>query len=234
MTVADAARPLGLLFDIDGTLVSTGGAGRFAVERAFAEHYGRPDAFAGIGFGGMTDHAIVRAGCEAIGREYTATDAERVLATYVGLLREELARVGAAHRLHRGIAEALDRAAVRPRTAIGLGTGNIRAGAEAKLAPLGVYERFGFGGFGSDHELRAELLRIGAVRGAAALGVAVSECRVVIIGDTPKDVAAALAISAEVLGVGTGGDAPEQLRACGAHAVCADMSDEAALAWLLR
>ena len=87
---------------------------------------------------------------------------------------------------------------------MGLGTGNIREGARVKLSRVGLFERFSFGGFGCDHEDRAALIRRGAERGAEQLGLPLSECRVVVIGDTPKDVAAALACGGECVGVGTG------------------------------
>jgi phosphoglycolate phosphatase-like HAD superfamily hydrolase len=196
-----ARRPTVLLFDIDGTLIDSGGAGRRAMETAFERRYRRRDACAGIHFGGMTDRAIARAGITALGVAPTEEDIDDLLAAYLGALAEELP--GSQAIVHEGIERALD-AAERAGAAVGLGTGNVRDGARLKLSRVGLYERFAFGGFGSDHETRSELLRIGAARGAAALGVASAECRVVVIGDTPKDVAAAQAIGAESLAVATG------------------------------
>jgi phosphoglycolate phosphatase-like HAD superfamily hydrolase len=96
-----------------------------------------------------------------------------------------------------------------------------------------VYEEFAFGGFGSDAEDRTELLRHGAERGAKHLGVALAECRVVVIGDTPKDVAAAQGIGAECVGVGTGTYTPQELLECGATAAFPSLSAPGALAALL-
>src|SRR5690606_10952728 len=112
-------------------------------------------------------------------------------------------------------------------------TGNIREGARLKLERVAFFEPFRFGGFGCDHEDRAELIRIGAKRGAAQLGAPLAECRVVVIGDTPKDVAAARAIGAESIGVGTGSYRPDELLACGATYAFADFTDSAALPALL-
>jgi len=136
-------------------------------------------------------------------------------------------------QLHAGVIELLDALATHAEIAIGLGTGNIRPGARVKLAKLGVHDRFPFGGFGCDHEDRAEILRIGVARGAAHLGVGADECRIVVVGDTPRDVAAAQAIGAESLGVGTCGFTPEALRASGASWAFADLTDTHVLAALL-
>jgi phosphoglycolate phosphatase-like HAD superfamily hydrolase len=96
---------------------------------------------------------------------------------------------------------------------VGLGTGNIERGARIKLERVDLNPRFGFGGFGCDAEDRGELLRIGAERGAARLGVARAACRVVVIGDTPLDIAGARAIGAEAFAVATGAADPATLSA---------------------
>ncbi len=233
-------RPTVLLFDIDGTLVTTPGAGRRALERAFAARYGRTDMLRDVRFDGMTDRGIVRAGLAALGEAADGSGAEAItetvidelLAAYVPLLQDEIARTPD-FQLHRGVREALDAAASRPGVAVGLGTGNIRAGAQVKLAHLGVFDRFDFGGFGCDHEDRAEILRIGAARGAGLLGVSAAGCRVIVIGDTPRDVAAAAAIGAESIGVGTCGYGPAELLASGASYAFADLTAPGILAALL-
>src|SRR5690606_2293953 len=131
------------------------------------------------------------------------------------------------------IPEALEAAASRRNVALGLGTGNVEKGARLKLARVGLHERFRFGGFGSDHEDRPTLILRGAERGAALLGAPLSACRVVIIGDTPKDVHAAQAIGAECVGVGTGGFATHELSAAGATWAFDDLSQPGALEALL-
>ncbi len=208
--------PTVLLFDIDGTLVTTGGAGRRALELAFERTWGRADACNGFRFDGMTDWAIARGGLGAIGVEATREKIEQLLAVYVEVLEEEVRAVPEErYRLHAGMREAVEMAHARG-MAVGLGTGNIREGARLKLERVRIYDRFAFGGFGDDHELRPELIRVGADRGAALLGVPREQARVVVIGDTPRDVEAAQAIGAQSVGVATGAFTVEQLRASGA------------------
>jgi phosphoglycolate phosphatase-like HAD superfamily hydrolase len=220
-------RPTVLLWDIDGTLMDTGGAGRRSVERAFAAKHGRRDACSSFSFGGMTDRAIARAGLAAIGVEPTDAAMDEILAAYLEALAEEMALTNGAI-VHPGIEAALDACAAAG-AALGLGTGNLQDGARLKLSRVGLYDRFAFGGFGSDHETRSELLRIGAERGASRLGAPMAECRVVVIGDTPKDVAAALAIGAECVAVATGSFSTDALAASGATRVFRDLRDEGAI-----
>src|SRR6185369_7735661 len=175
-------RPTVLLFDIDGTLVTTGGVGRRALERVFGELYGREDALEHIRLDGMTDRAIVRSGLSQVGAAAGPEEIDRELTAYVEILEDEVRRADPGrYYLHRGMERALDRAAAHREVALGLGTGNIREGARVKLQRVGVFERFRFGGFGSDHEQRVELIRRGAERGAELLGAPVWECRVVIV-----------------------------------------------------
>jgi phosphoglycolate phosphatase-like HAD superfamily hydrolase len=222
------ARPTVLLFDVDGTLLTTPGCGRRALERAFAALHGAHDVLRDVRFDGMTDRAIVRAGLIRLGQPESAEAIDAVLDAYVPYLEEEIAGTpGLA--LHRGVGELLSGLEDRPGIALGLGTGNIRPGARAKLQPLGIFERFRFGGFGCDHEDRAEILRLGAERGAALLRESVDACRVVVIGDTPRDVAAARAIGAECVAVGSASYACEALLASGATRAFASLADAGVL-----
>ena len=225
-------RPTVLLFDIDGTLITTGGVGRRAIVRAFRERYGREDATR-FPFDGMTDRLIARLGLEAIGVTPSAEAVAEILEFYVEILAEEVERADASlYRLHDGIVEALGAAEGRGH-GIGLGTGNVEKGARIKLSRLGVHEKFAFGGFGSDAEERVELVRHGAERGAAHLGVPLAACRVVVIGDTPKDVAAARGIGAESIGVGTGSFSAQALLESGATYAFDSLAAPGALAALL-
>ncbi len=222
-----------LLFDIDGTLITTGGAGRRAMERAFAELHGRSDAVS-FRLDGMTDRGIVRAALANIGVESDERAIDALLEHYLACLREEVRLVpDARYRVHAGMREAIG-AARAEGGAIGLGTGNIRAGARIKRERGELDATFGFGGFGCDAEPRAELIRIGAERGAAVLGMPLASCRVVVIGDTPKDVAAAREIGAECIGVGTGRYSPKALLESGASWAFADLSAPGALDALLE
>jgi phosphoglycolate phosphatase len=225
------AQPTVFLFDIDGTLITTGGAGRRAMERAFGAAHGRPDAMA-FPMDGMTDRLIVRQALVHIGVPATAAAIDHVLAVYLDVLREEVTACSDdRYRVHAGMREAIDGARARG-AAVGLGTGNIREGARLKLERVGLGGAFRFGGFGCDAEDRVTLIRIGAERGAAALRAARADCRVVVIGDTPKDVAAARAIGAECVGVGTGHYDPAALMASGATAAFPDLADPGAHAAL--
>lgn len=229
-------RPTVYLFDIDGTLISSGGAGRRAVEGAFHAHHGRADACAGFSFAGMTDRAIARRALVGLGLPPEGPDVEAaidaVLTTYLALLADEV-REAEDYRVHDGIHGALDALAAAGAEAIGLGTGNLEEGARIKLARVGLDARFGFGGYGSDAEDRATLLRIGADRGAARLGLTRQQCRVVVIGDTPKDIEAARAISAEVIAVATGPFGVNELRAFDPDATFEDLGADGAVALLL-
>lgn len=224
--------PTILLFDVDGTLVTTGGAGRRAILRAV--ELGGVEPRSSFSFAGMTDRAIVRRFLEEAGE---ATDEERideVLSRYLPVLQEEVASVPSDHyRLHPGMLAALDRAAELDGVAIGLGTGNVERGARIKLDRVGVNDRFAFGGFGDDHEDRATLIGVGAQRGAKQLGTDVSRCRVVVIGDTPRDVAAAKAIGAESVAVATGTIDQAALAACQPTHLFADLTSPGALDALL-
>lgn len=218
-------RPTVLLYDIDGTLVTTGGVGRRALERAFGVRYDKWQALKDVRMDGMTDHAIVRAGLVLIGVDPTPAEIAAVLDVYLQELSDEVSRADpATYRLHPGMVESLDEASGKAGVAVGLGTGNIRPGARVKLERVGVFHRFSFGGFGCDHEDRPTLIRIGAERGAEQLQTPLAECRVVVIGDTPKDVHAAKQMGAECVGVGTGSFTPAQLRESGAEHAFANLA----------
>ncbi|MBZ4414207.1 HAD family hydrolase [Myxococcus faecalis] len=227
-------RPTVLLFDIDGTLITTGGAGRRAMDRAFEQLHGRRDACDSFPMSGMTDRGIVRKALRVIGVEDTEAAIDAGIAAYLTHLADEVRKVDAQRYLvYPGMREAVQAARGLEGFAVGLGTGNVREGARVKLERVGIHDQFAFGGFGCDHEDRVELIRRGAEAGASLLGVPREECRVVIIGDTPKDVDAALGIGAECIGVGTGTFTAEALLKAGAHAAFADFSHRDALPTLL-
>lgn len=239
-------RPTIYLFDIDGTLVSTGGVGRRALEAAFSNRYGEKGLF-DFSFDGMTDRAIVALALRSLSlagaRRLDPDDADalgaeidHLLDLYVSALTLETQAAAATFIVHEGARAALDAlegARVGSGAALGLGTGNIRRGAEIKLGAVGLYSRFAFGGFGCDHQDRAEILSVGAARGAGLLGRDVRDCRVLVIGDTPKDVAAARAIGATCLGVATGRFSEAELRESGAHHTAASLASPEAIRVLL-
>jgi phosphoglycolate phosphatase len=228
-------QPTVLLFDIDGTLVTTGGAGRRAMELAFERLHGRRDACDAFKMSGMTDRAIVRKGLEVIGVLPTEPAIDALIAAYIAGLHEEIPKVqDRDYKLHPGMREAVEAARARSGFAVGLGTGNVRPGAKVKLERVQLYEQFRFGGFGCDAEDRTELIRHGAREGAALLGAPLEACRVVVIGDTPKDVAAAKGIGATTIGVGTGSYSAQELQAAGAEFAFDDFTAPGALQALLH
>lgn len=197
-----------LLFDVDGTLVTTCGAGRRAVERTFELRFGTKEALT-FSFAGMTDKAIVRNALRSMGRgdlngEALEREIEATLQFYLGVLEDEITN-NQNIRIHPGMLEAMDMADQRAtNVALGLGTGNIKRGAQIKLQKVGIFDRFSFGGFGDDSIDRPAILMAGARRGADHLNVPIERCRIVVIGDTPKDVSAAKEIGAESIAVATG------------------------------
>ena len=215
-----------VLFDIDGTLVTCGGAGRRAMERAFVEAVG--DASVGaFGYGGMTDRAIVREALTRAGAIIDEARIDEVLDRYLVHLEDELPRA-TGYAVLPGVLEALEaleseRAQGRS-IAIGLGTGNLARGAALKLERGGLWSRFAFGGFGSDHEDRATLLARGAARGLEHL-VPGAHATVVVVGDTPRDVLAAHAIGARCVAVATGTYGLDELRAHAPHRLVRDLTD---------
>lgn len=224
-----------LLFDIDGTLIRSGGAGSRALERTVAEAFGLAFERAGFSFSGGTDRAIFRRLLAERGIEPTEAALARTFEVYLDILRDEIERAES-YRVNPGIEEALEALAApgAGEVAVGLGTGNVEAGARIKLARADLNRHFPFGGFGSDAEDRGELLRAGAARGAARLGRALDACDVLVIGDTPLDVSAAHQIGARCLAVATGGGTRDALEASGAEWVFDTLADPAALEALLE
>ncbi len=226
------ARARIILFDIDGTLIRSGGGGRIAMELAFEEICARADALNAVDFRGMTDGVIFRLGLSAIGHTVDTRVLDRLVRSYTHHLKAAVAGARG-FRVLPGVRELLERSHADGEVALGLGTGNLEQGARIKLARPGLNHYFSFGGFGSDHDDRSEVLRIGARRGAEVLGLNPEQCRVLVVGDTPRDVAAARDIGAECIAVGTGGHSLPELRETGATHVFADLSDPRALDALL-
>jgi phosphoglycolate phosphatase-like HAD superfamily hydrolase len=171
----------------------------------------------------MTDRAIIRGGLERVGLPADDETIDRICATYLDALADEMP-TSKGFVVHPGVRELLDALNARDDVAVGVGTGNLREGARIKLEHAGIHHHFLFGGYGCDHELRPEIIRLAAERGAAHLGRPLDACRVVVIGDTPRDVEAARAVGAETLAVETGGISSDVLRAAGATWVVPDLT----------
>ncbi|HXD48666.1 MAG TPA: HAD family hydrolase [Gemmatimonadaceae bacterium] len=215
-----------VLFDIDGTILLTDGAGRRAVHRALIEIFGGtgPDDHR---FDGKTDPQIVRELMRLEGHSDARIDAsmQTVFDRYVVLLREELDVAGDAVRLMPGVRELLDVLATRSDVVLGLLTGNLVGGAHAKLQAAGIEPSlFRVGAFGSDHEVRGELPAVAQRRARDELRVDIPGRDVVVIGDTPADIDCGRAIGARAIGVATGHYSVDELRRHDPAAVFADLS----------
>jgi len=220
-----AVGPIIALFDIDGTLLRAGGAGRRAIELALGEvldGLSRPIRLDSVEFAGRTDPWIVRTALLQLGLAADDRLVDEVLRRYAAHLPREL-ELASAFEVLPGVLALLSVLSVRDDVILGLGTGNTKPAAYAKLARGGLDAFFGFGGFGSDHSERAELLRTGMHRGLQRAGVQPGAARVVVIGDTPHDVAAARVIGARCVAVTTGGYGSSELLAAGANVVVSDL-----------
>ena len=227
-----------VLFDIDGTLLLTAGAGRRAITEALSDEVDDPAAFSGIRFDGKTDPQIVVGMLALAGQEETheSERVRRLCQRYVGLLARELERPATRTTLMPGVAPLLDRLEHTPGVLLGLLTGNLAEGAALKLRSGGIDpSRFRLGAYGSDAAHRPALPPIAARRAERWFGRVPSGPEVVIIGDTPADIHCGTGISARAVAVATGGFSVAELTACGPHAVFEDLSDtELVLEAILR
>ena len=196
--------PTVYLFDIDGTLITSGGSGRRAMIRSFEHALGRESLTLSFSFAGMTDRMIIRQGLTELGLPDGEDTIDIILKDYLQILESEV-QVAEQYAVHPGVHEALDGLFGKENVALGLGTGNVEDGARIKLRCVNLNHYFDFGGFGCDAEAREELILRGAERGAEKLGLPREDCRVVVIGDTPRDIEAARAIGAQCIAVSTGG-----------------------------
>jgi phosphoglycolate phosphatase len=216
-----------VLFDIDGTLLMSDGAGRRAIHRALIEVFGDTGP-KDYWFDGKTDPQIVRDLMRVVGHDDDRIDRDMatLLSRYVGYLHDELHAPGHDPRPLPGVPELLDALESRTDVVLGLLTGNIEPGARAKLEAVGIEPtRFRVGAFGSDHAHRPELPAIARERTREQLGIHVHGDGVVVIGDTPADLTCGTAIGARAIGVATGRYSVEQLQAYRPAAVFRDLSD---------
>ncbi|MDQ3367617.1 MAG: haloacid dehalogenase-like hydrolase, partial [Myxococcota bacterium] len=195
------------LFDIDGTLLHAHRSGKDAFDAVFAAQHGIADASAGIRYGGKTDPAIITEIFVArLGRPPTTEEIGAFLDAYLPLLHVRLAAAGV--EVLAGVTATLDYLDTRAdRVVLGVATGNIRPGAEAKLAAAKLAGRFVLGGYGCDSHVRAELVARAIERGREQRSVR----EVVVVGDTIHDIAAARACGATVCAVATGSDPADRL-----------------------
>jgi len=224
------------LFDIDGTLVSAGGAGRRAFEKAVAERFGTLDGLlSGLRLDGLTDRLIVRKALQLLGRPFDDRFCDALLERYVEHLEEEI--LGPGFAVLPGVVAALD--ALRDREALlGLCTGNVARGALLKLGRGGLDGYFDFApggvfGFAADGEEREKLVHAALRRATARLGRAFAPREALVVGDTPRDVEAAHLAGCPALCVATGRYSEDELRASGADHVVPSLAHPGALRLLL-
>jgi len=216
---------MAILFDIDGTLIDSGGAGAVSWREAFQELYGVPADIGKYTDAGMTDPEVGRLTFKSVvGHDPSPPELVRVMASRQRHLPKAVAD-SAGYRVLPGVRERLEQLhdAGYP---LGLTTGGTEAAAHIKLARAELNHYFCFGGYGSDSPDRTELTRRGIERAGVVLGQTVEPSDARVVGDTPLDVKAAHGAGAVAVGVATGHFSTEELRAAGADHVLATLEEE--------
>src|SRR5947209_3810912 len=199
-----------VLFDIDETLVSTGGAGARSWRYAFQELHGIPADIGEFTDAGMTDPVVARLTFErAVGREPSAQELATVIAAYLDRLPYEVEQSPTYHEIDG--AEQLLRRLAGHGILLGITSGAVEAAAHIKLARAGLNRYFPFGGYGSDSPDRTQLTRRAIERGGELVGERLAPNRVMVVGDTPKDIDAAHGVDAFAVGSATGHHAAAEL-----------------------
>jgi phosphoglycolate phosphatase len=213
-----------ILFDIDGTLIDTGGAGARSWSWAFEHLFGRPVDIGRYSMSGMTDPAIARATfTQVMEREPTPGELKSLMASYQSVLPDYVA-ASPAYRVLAGVKDLLERL-TGTGILLGLTTGGLEAAAHAKLGRGRLNHFFLVGGYGSDSEDRVELTRAAIVRGERLLDGPLDLSEVLVVGDTPLDIAAAEGVGAVSVGVASGRYGVDELGAAGADHVLASLVD---------
>ncbi|MGE0043090.1 MAG: HAD family hydrolase [Vicinamibacterales bacterium] len=220
-----------LLFDIDGTLLLSGGAGGRAMTRAFHDVFGHDQAFNGVHMAGRTDRFLISGALARTGLPDTDEQHRRFYEAYLPLLAEEIEQPPTGrYALLPGVAALLEHLAGRADVHLALLTGNHETAARIKLAHFGIASYFPWGVFGDESPVREDLGRL-ALRRAAERGLPTS--RLAVIGDTPQDVETARAAGARAVAVATGTFPAAALTAAGADVVLEDLGDTARVLDLL-
>lgn len=202
-----------VLFDVDGTLVLSGGAGHRALKKAIQETYGQADSMDSIRPDGKTDPAIIKEALSRFDKEdcYTEETAKSLFSLYVPFLRDELEQSDNFQVLP-GTRELLSSLSRNPEILLGLATGNIEKGARLKLEKAGLSSFFSFGGFGDDAENRTELIRAAIGRGRKAASTNQLDV-ITVIGDTPRDIVHGKEAGAKTIATASGSYSLEALEA---------------------
>ncbi len=213
------------LFDLDWTLIYTGGAGVRALNHAFERFFGIAGGMKGVSPDGKTDPAIVREMIRVhLNRDPGKDEIDTVCRYYVERLEYEV-NTGAGYIVMSGIPELLETLSKRSDVVMGLGTGNLREGAVIKLSRPNLMKYFRFGGYSSDSEDRPTLLKTAADRGRALIGSPVEKKDVFVIGDNKRDVLSGKAIGATTVAVASGNMGLEELRKTEPDFLFKDFSD---------
>ncbi len=212
-----------ILFDIDGTILTSGGAGECALRTGFQKEFGLFEDLTQVEISGRTDSGIARQVLAKHGLEATEENLRRFYAGYLQQLESELpARSG---RLLPGIVPLLEVLKNTPSVTLGLLTGNLERGAALKLRHYGVHHHFEFGAYADDHHDRNMLGTFAMARATERHGAAFLPEKTYVIGDTPHDVTCARAFGARAIAVATGSFSLEQLAPHNPDALFADLSD---------
>jgi phosphoglycolate phosphatase-like HAD superfamily hydrolase len=226
-----------LLFDIDGTLLSTGRSARDAFHAALLEVYGSAGPIESHSFAGKTDPQIARELLTLAGLSDGVIDAgfERLWSGYLKRLERGLSN-GTPPRVMPGVVPLLERlGAMQERVTVALLTGNILPGARIKLEAAGLWQHFEFGAFGSDDERRDRLPAIAVARALEHAGHSFRGEEVIVLGDTPSDVSCGRGIGCRAAGVATGPYDGSMLRDAGADVVWDTLEDtDAVIDWITR
>jgi phosphoglycolate phosphatase len=218
-------RPEAILFDVDGLLITTGGAGTRSWRFAFNELYGIPADIGKFTEAGMTDPVVGRLTfTNVIGHEPSPTELATLISHYLMRLPEEVAS-SPGYRVLDGVEELLPRLC-KAGFLLGITTGAVEAAAHIKLARANLNRFFSFGAYGSDSADRGELTRKAIDRAGEILGSALDPQHVFVLGDTPNDIAAAHAAGAIGIGVASGHASKEELRRSGADYVLGSLLEE--------
>lgn len=212
-----------ILFDIDGTLVRTGGAGKAAMEAGLRAAFGVEYVNDTVPYSGRTDRAIARDLLAVHGIDPTPANQRTLSEAYLAHLPGSLKKHGG--KVCPGVGELLSALGSQPATVLGLLTGNVRAGARTKLGHFGLWDHFACGGFGDEHFDRDDVARVALADVRAHLGRDVDPADVWVVGDTPLDVKCARAIGARAVAVATGWHPHAELLECGPDFLFTDLSD---------
>jgi phosphoglycolate phosphatase-like HAD superfamily hydrolase len=216
-----------VLFDIDGTLLNSGGMGRAAMQRALGQVFGSPGN-PSYRYDGKTDKQIVRDVMRMEGHSDEHIDArmDSLIEIYLEGLREGAKEKRFNVRPLEGVPELLDELEPRKDVILGLLTGNVETGARMKLKAAGIDpDRFKINAFGSDHEHRPRLPAIAQRRASEMLGLDIAGDRLVVIGDTPADIDCGRSLGAKAIGVASGHYTVEQLESHNPYAVFSSLKD---------